>query len=153
MFNKSFNRPAVQMAKWTPYYYNLMWSSFTEVPPIRVSILTPRNLENLLAVSCTWWANYRVLTITIACILLTFGSISLIRGIRYAAVLPVPFLALAMIGLLLIIKGTDSYWIGVGLVNPLAVKANIKFSFKFISAKDWYLVDSISWWYEHKLIP
>jgi hypothetical protein len=44
-----------------------------------------------------------------ACILFDFTFISLRMGIKYAAVLPVPFLALAIIDLRCFIKGIDYY--------------------------------------------
>lgn len=61
-------------------------------------------------------------------------------GIKYAAVFPVPFFALAMIDSLLMVRGIDYYWIGVGLKYYYFVNASTIFSFKPNSVNDWYLV-------------
>ena len=126
------------------YSSNLIWSSFTDLPPIKESILILVNFENLVAISWTWWANSLVLTITTACILLTSSLISFKIGIRYAAVFPVPFFALAIIDYLLMIKGIDSYWIGVGLTYDYLLRERIMFSLSLKSANDWNLVAWIS---------
>ena len=106
--------------------------------------MTPLNRANLWAIYWTWCASSLVFTITIACIWSFFTSISFKIGMRYAAVLPVPFLALAIIGLLCLIKGIDYSWIGVGLLNPQFAKASKIFSYNSNSANDWYFVASIS---------
>lgn len=103
----------------------------TALPPIKESILIPLNLPNLLAISWTWCANSLVLTMTMAWMRLDLALISLRMGIKYAAVLPVPFLALAMIDLRCLMRGMDYYWIGVGLLNPSAANANRMFSSRF----------------------
>ena len=50
---------------------------------------------------------------------------------RKAPVLPVPFLALAMILFLFMMRGIDYSWIGVGTKYPASVNAKMIFSFNF----------------------
>lgn len=129
--NRSLSLPAVHIAKWTLSSSSFWRSSLTDRPPINDYVLIFLNLLNLLAIYRTWWASYLVLTITMACTRFDLGLISFKMGIRYAAVFPVPFLALAMIDLRFLIKGIDYSWIGVGLLKPHDAKAKRIFSSKF----------------------
>jgi len=49
---------------------------------------------------------------------------------RYAAVFPVPFLALAIIGFLCLINGIDYSCTGVGCVNPFDANARSIFYYR-----------------------
>ena len=62
----------------------------------------------------------------------------------YAAVFPVPFLALAMRLFLDWIIGIDYYWIGVGTVYPFYVNPSKIYYFRFSCLNDWYFVGFIS---------
>lgn len=64
---------------------------------------------------------------------------------RKAPVLPVPFLALAIMLLRAMIRGMDSSWTGVGTRYPPSVSANNISSRSLSSLKFLYLVALISW--------
>lgn len=61
-----------------------------------------------------------------------------------APVLPVPFLALAMMLLRARMRGMDSSWMGVGTRYPASVSASMMLSWRLSSLKFLYLVALIS---------
>ena len=63
---------------------------------------------------------------------------------RKAPVLPVPFLALAMMLFLLIMRGIDSSWTGVGSRYPASVSASMMDSLSLSWLKFLYLVALMS---------
>jgi hypothetical protein len=81
---------------------------------MKYSILDFVNLLIFCANYCTCKASSRVGTIITAWMCLEFSSSSFTTGIRKPPVLPVPFLALAMILLRATMRGMDYYWMGVG---------------------------------------
>jgi hypothetical protein len=74
------------------------------------------------------------------------------RGIRKAAVFPVPFFALAIRLFRYWMIGIDYYWIGVGTVYPFSVSPKISSSLSFNSLKDLYLVGLISFVSEKRIL-
>ena len=70
---------------------------------------------------------------------------------RKPPVLPVPFLARAIMLFLAMINGMDSYWIGVGTLYPFYVNASMIFSFSLSSIKFLYFVALMS--FMKKAVP
>ncbi|KAH3662543.1 hypothetical protein OGAPHI_005795 [Ogataea philodendri] len=107
--------------------WSLMISSLNEVPPVVTMTWIPKWAPRVFTTCDVWRASSLVGTRIRACILLTFGFNFSRVGITNAAVLPVPFFALARMSLPMRATGIASSWMGDGFSKP-ASKIPIKSS-------------------------